>query len=327
MGRSRRTSLLLSLLVSLPIGLLARSAGAHVPGADVGAFGSAVVDGVRSPNEWDRAAVIDYGQYAFYVMNDDRNLYVAMRVDMPTLQFSSFGIEFDNDHDGVFYEPGDDSLVFITTLGFLDEFRTADNVLPDTDQRGSNDGAGAAANDGQSSFYEMSHPLNSGDLGHDVALRPGDTVGFIAVATICDSGCTDLWAPIESTGGYPPGGDIRIFANPNAPPAAVATPSTLWPPNHNLVPVSVSIALPGPWAGSAVELIAVTSSDPGGTGCGEPDIQDAAIGTDDRTVLLRAEREGGRTRTYTLSYRLTVPSGESTVVDATVVVRDPRGGF
>jgi hypothetical protein len=41
-----------------------------------------------------------------------------------------------------------------------------------------NDGAGAFANDGTFSVYEISHPLNSGDVGHDFALSVGSTVGF-----------------------------------------------------------------------------------------------------------------------------------------------------
>jgi hypothetical protein len=97
-------------------------------------------------------------------------------------------LEFDNNDDGV-RENGDDVLVMTPGLGFTDDFRTnappcppgsapATCGLRDTDFGGTNDGAGAFHNDGASTVYEISHPLNSGDVGHDFALHAGDRVGM-----------------------------------------------------------------------------------------------------------------------------------------------------
>lgn len=195
---------------------------AHAPGVDMGAFGTAVIDGVRSPGEWDNAAVMDFGDHAFYVMNDGTNLYLAARLDASFLFFSGLTVWFDNDHDDTFFEPGDDQVQVTTDSGFFDLFHDpatnpGDGSL-DTDGGGRSDGAGAFANDGQSTFFEISHPLDSGDLGHDFSLHAGDTVGFIAAIANCPGGCFDFWLPVDAVGAVPPGGDIRILADPNAPP-------------------------------------------------------------------------------------------------------------
>jgi sialidase-1 len=51
------------------------------------------------------------------------------------------------------------------------------------------------------------------------------------------------------------------------------------------------------------------------------DVQGAEIGTDDRTFSLRAERgERGAERAYTITYRATDRSGNTTDTSATVVV-------
>ncbi len=106
-------------------------------------------------------------------------------------------------------------------------------------------------------------------------------------------------------------------------------PQVLRPPNHQMVEVTVSVSVtddtdPAP----RVELVSVTSSEPDdavGQGDGDTtdDIQLAAIGTDDRVVLLRAERDGsGLGRIYTLTYRATDRAGHA--VERTVDVLVPH---
>ena len=103
------------------------------------------------------------------------------------------------------------------------------------------------------------------------------------------------------------------------------SPTVLWPPNHTLATINATITIsdscdPNP----RVELVSVTSSEPdAGLGDGDKanDIQGASIGTDDRSFMLRAERSGaGAGRTYTVTYRATDRSGNSTLATATVVV-------
>ena len=105
------------------------------------------------------------------------------------------------------------------------------------------------------------------------------------------------------------------------------SPNELWPPNHRMVPIAVSL-------GSSdrcdehprVELISVASNEPEdgqGDGDTENDIQGASVGTPDAEILLRAEREGGGSgRVYTLTFRATDASGNASV--ASNAVRVPR---
>lgn len=105
-----------------------------------------------------------------------------------------------------------------------------------------------------------------------------------------------------------------------------ADPSQLWPPNHRMVPVKVSVDVkddqdPQP----VVTLVAVQSNEPDdGLGDGDTagDIQDATIGSDDRDLSLRAERGGtGTGRVYTLTYQARDAAGN--VSTATVEVAVP----
>ncbi len=108
-----------------------------------------------------------------------------------------------------------------------------------------------------------------------------------------------------------------------APYLAVASdPTILWPPNHRLVRVSVTATVRDVCdITPRVSLVSVQSSEPddspgiqdGGT------VGDVALGVQDDTILLRAERAGdGPGRTYTLTYAAVDSSGNATS-KATVV--------
>jgi hypothetical protein len=118
-----------------------------------------------------------------------------------------------------------------------------------------------------------------------------------------------------------------------APTLSVLTdPSELWPPNHDLVPVEVRFATQDTCdAGVRVDLVSVTSSEPDDTpgntdGSTTQDIQQAAAGTPDSSLLLRAEREGkGPGRVYELLYRAVDASGNATTAIGVVTVPHDQG--
>lgn len=107
-----------------------------------------------------------------------------------------------------------------------------------------------------------------------------------------------------------------------------ASPAFLWPPNHKFVEVTAAITVtdncdPDP----DVTLVSITSNEPAtgflGSGDKGPDIIDAAFGIDDRLFSLRAERATGRWstgRVYTIVYRVTDASGNTTEGTTTVTV-------
>ena len=106
-----------------------------------------------------------------------------------------------------------------------------------------------------------------------------------------------------------------------------AEPRYLWPPNHKMREVELRVRVRDGCSSRddvSVELIEARSNEPdNGRGDGNTvnDIQDADLGSDDRTVLLRAERAGpGNGRVYTLVYRVTDGSGNETEAEARVYV-------
>ena len=115
----------------------------------------------------------------------------------------------------------------------------------------------------------------------------------------------------------------------NPPPTitgATADPSTLWPPDHRMVNVTVSYGVtdncPVPF-GSCT--LSVTSNEPvlgHGSGNTSPDW----IVLDDHHVLLRAEREGGGTgRIYTTTITCTDSGGNSSEEQVEVTVSHDQG--
>lgn len=100
-----------------------------------------------------------------------------------------------------------------------------------------------------------------------------------------------------------------------------ASPNVLWPPNHKMVPVKVTIAATDTCDPNPVcKVISIASSEPplgGGSGNTSPDF---AI-TGPTSVSLRAERDGtGTGRTYTITVKCTDASNNSSQGTTTVSV-------
>ena len=163
-------------------------------------FGTATVDGSFSSAEWVCArsysftANVSGGSTAatLLVMNDGSRLYLAVRVKRSaTDRVNRLQFNFDNDNDGT-SETGDDVLSLDAVTGLTDAFLAAKCTnssqsscwSTDVSNGGSNNGNGAVANDGEYTTYELSKPLNSGDVGHDFALSAGAHVGlFLTLQT------------------------------------------------------------------------------------------------------------------------------------------------
>ena len=108
------------------------------------------------------------------------------------------------------------------------------------------------------------------------------------------------------------------------------SPAVLWSPDHKLVQITASITVedkcdPNP----SVKLLSIESNEPdNGLGDGDTsnDIQGGAIGTDDRTFLLRAERSGrGTGRVYTVTYETKDATGNTSTGQARVTVPKSQG--
>ena len=183
---------------STPSGTAQRALTLRVFPFTLSAYGTASIDGVLDPSEWAHAACRDFlvnlpgggttpGRMC--AMNNTQNLFVSLRFARSAADpGNSFGLEFDNDNDGI-AENGDDVFLVNPDIGFIDDYRTnlppcppgapeAQCVPIDTATGGTNDGAGAFVNNGVESIYEMSHPLNSGEIEKDFARAGGNALGI-----------------------------------------------------------------------------------------------------------------------------------------------------
>ena len=118
----------------------------------------------------------------------------------------------------------------------------------------------------------------------------------------------------------------------NAPPdctEAYADPAVLWPPNHKMVEVHITGVTDPDGDPVTITVTGVAQDEPtNGLGDGDTsnDISGASLGTDDRSVQVRAERSGtGTGRVYTFVYRVTDSSGNFTDATATVAVPHDMG--
>lgn len=125
---------------------------------------------------------------------------------------------------------------------------------------------------------------------------------------------------------------VDVSVADTAPPtlSIVPDPAILWPPNHKLRPIElIVVASDACDAEPDFVLDSVTSSEPdNGPGSGNTtgDIRGVEAGTDDRALLLRAERAGsGSGRVYTVIGSVTDAAGNSTQGVTQVVVPHDQG--
>jgi len=127
---------------------------------------------------------------------------------------------------------------------------------------------------------------------------------------------------IDAAGNTDSTAATRTWTVDTTPPAlsVAATPSALWPPNHQLIEVTVAVSATDNVGVASVVLSKVECSELGQAACPADVIQGADIGTLDTQIFLRSERTGGSERTYTLTYLATDLAGNTVTATATVVV-------
>ena len=152
--------------------------------------------------------------------------------------------------------------------------------------------------------------------------------GATATATL-PTGATTVTLRVTDKAGASATDDVVITVADTIPAELhlSADPSSLWPPNHKMHEVHVRAEVVDactPPGSIQPILVSATSNEPdNGLGDGDTvgDIQDAALGTPDTQISLRAERKGsGDGRIYTVTYTATDASNNGDQAVAVVVV-------
>ena len=113
--------------------------------------------------------------------------------------------------------------------------------------------------------------------------------------------------------------DVTVTASSLTISGGTATPSTLWPPNHKWVPVTMSYSASGCGSNSCT-ITSITSNEPV-NGLGDGDASPDWQLVDDHHVKLRAERSGtGAGRVYTLTITCSDGGGHTATKTVTVTV-------
>lgn len=162
------------------------------------------------------------------------------------------------------------------------------------------------------------NPTASDDVSGSVAVSCSHTSGstFPLGTTTVTCSATDA-AGNSSSVGF----SIAV-QDTTAPAIASVTPSTrvLWPPNHQLVPVSVTVQSSDAVSSPVCTIMDVTSSEPD-NGLGDGDTPNDIQGISGLTVQLRAERSGrGTSRVYAIAISCVDAAGNATQSSTTVAV-------
>ena len=112
---------------------------------------------------------------------------------------------------------------------------------------------------------------------------------------------------------------VTVTNNASVPISSVtATPNVLWPPNHKMIPVTLSVGPSGSCGALSCKIVSVTAN--------EPLQADDWVITGNLTVNLRAERSGdGNGRVYTITVECVDGAGNVTTKTVTVTVPHDQG--
>ena len=114
--------------------------------------------------------------------------------------------------------------------------------------------------------------------------------------------------------------DVNLDVNPPVITLSV-TPDILWPPNHKMIPIAVTVSATDDYDPNPTLVLALISVNESDDTVGDGNTVNDTKVDEDGTIYLRAERSGtGGSRIYTITYEATDASGNSASASATVTV-------
>ncbi len=192
------------------------------------------------------------------------------------------------------------------------------------------DDCGVNKNDVVVKAFKQGNNFTLGPVEFDAQQTSGTLVDVTGSVLVSDVSQSPAVLMLEVTGADACGiKDIDttlVQVVDNTPPSIDVTlsPTSLWAPNHTMQPIVATVQVTDNCPGVSFALTSVISNEPdNGLGDGDTidDIQDAALGTPDTEISLRAERQGsGDGRIYTVTYTATDASNNGDQAVAVVVV-------
>jgi hypothetical protein len=154
------------------------------------------------------------------------------------------------------------------------------------------------------------------DVTDAVVCTPASGSTFVLGTTTVNCSSTDAHGNTAT-------GTFTVTVNDTTPPtvqSVSASPQNLWPDNHRMVDVTVTVAATDNCDAAPVSRIVSVSSNQAINGPGDGNTNPDYVITGNLTVKLRAERTANQDRTYTLTISTTDFSGNVTTTTTTVVV-------
>jgi hypothetical protein len=157
------------------------------------------------------------------------------------------------------------------------------------------------------------------------------TATGVSVNVTLPKGASTITLTVDDGNGHVVTDTVVITVEDQTPPEVTisASPKTLWPPNHKMVPVTLTVTVTDNCStGEEVtsKITKITSDEPD-NGIGDGNTTGDFEITGDLTANLRAERQGpGDGRVYTLTVESTDAAGNVTSTDVLVKVPHDMGG-
>ena len=162
-----------------------------------------------------------------------------------------------------------------------------------------------------------------------------DAVGVVSLTysqasgTTFPLGTTTVTVTATDAAGHASSAPFTITVRDTTPPVITSLSTnapTLWPPNHKMVAVTVSVTTSDAVSGVTTRIISATSNEPD-NGLGDGDTAGDTAITGAMTLNLRAERSGkGNGRTYTITVEARDAAGNASTKTCTVFVPKSQGG-
>lgn len=147
-----------------------------------------------------------------------------------------------------------------------------------------------------------------------------------ASGTLFAVGLTTVNCKATNTNGNTTGSfTVNVVPQPDHTPPQVtsitATPNNLWPPNHKMADVTVTVIAVDDFDEAPVShIVSITSNQPD-NGTGDGDVANDIVITGPLTAQLRAERAQNQVRTYTITVETSDATGNVTQSTVTVTVK------